>query len=330
MRGFATSPHNTNYFEDETMTTTPTASPELPGLGYLQFRKKPVVIEAIQWPGCRFLDAPPQWFIDAMHKTPGESGFLMRIGDDIFIETLEGRMRAEPGDWIIRGIKGEIYPCKPEIFEASYERADRAQPEGEAPQAEPVASVTDKYSRGGYNDEIDVLLRVGTKLYAHPPAAILSPLCGAQHAESGASDLDAFGAWKSYPLPDLNSDGHFDKDWLHREFVAFKAGRRAALAAQQAAAPGALEPVDYDLLPPVGSKVLIHLARQDEWVEHTVTGYYVWPAHKHQVKEGEKNAHRVFVRVKDGNGYDNARLLSEIKAVTHRVAQLDGGQEGSE
>jgi len=101
---------------------------------------------------------------------------------------------------------------------------------------------------------------------------------------------------------------------------------RAALAAQQAAAPGALEPVDYDLLPPVGSKVLIHLARQDEWVEHTVTGYYVWPAHKHQVKEGEKNAHRVFVRVKDGNGYDNARLLSEFKAVTQHAGQPDGGQ----
>lgn len=90
-----------------------------------QWRKKPVVIEAIQWPGCRFPETPPQWFIDAMHKTPGKPGFLMRMDDNIFIETLEGRMRAEPGDWIIRGIAGEIYPCKPEIFEASYERASR-------------------------------------------------------------------------------------------------------------------------------------------------------------------------------------------------------------
>lgn len=90
-----------------------------------QWRKKPVVIEAIQWPGCRFPETPPQWFIDAMYKTPGKPGFLMRMGDDIFIETLEGRMRAEPGDWIIRGIAGEIYPCKPEIFEASYDRASR-------------------------------------------------------------------------------------------------------------------------------------------------------------------------------------------------------------
>lgn len=37
------------------------------------------------------------------------------------IKTLEGVMRADPGDWIIRGIKGEIYPCKPDIFEATYE-----------------------------------------------------------------------------------------------------------------------------------------------------------------------------------------------------------------
>jgi hypothetical protein len=75
----------------------------------------------------------------------------------------------------------------------------------------------------------------------------------------------------------------------------------------------ALEPVEGDLLPPVGSKVLIHLASQDAWVEHTVTGYYVWPALKHQVYEGQKDAHRVFVRVKDANGYGNARLLSGVR-----------------
>jgi hypothetical protein len=88
--------------------------------------------------------------------------------------------------------------------------------------------------------------------------------------------------------------------------------------------PAAPEPVDHDLLPPLGSKVLIHLARQDAWVEHTVTGYYVWPALKHQVMEGEKNAHRVFIRVKDAQGYNNARLLSEFKPASNRAAQIDG------
>jgi len=82
------------------------------------------------------------------------------------------------------------------------------------------------------------------------------------------------------------------------------------------AAPAEVEqfdPVEGDLLPAVGEKVLIHLARQDDWIEHTVTGYYVWPAHPHQVKPGQKDAHRVFVRVKDEQGYDNARLLSEVR-----------------
>jgi Lar family restriction alleviation protein len=92
----------------------------------------------------------------------------------------------------------------------------------------------------------------------------------------------------------------------------------AALAASAPAAAGVqeLEPVEGDLLPPVGSKVLIHLGRQDAWVEHTVSGYYVWGALSHQIKEGEKNAHRVFVRVKDAQGYDNARLLSEVLPVS--------------
>lgn len=80
-------------------------------------------------------------------------------------------------------------------------------------------------------------------------------------------------------------------------------------------------PVDGDMLPPVGAKVLIHLGRQDAWIEHTVTGYYVWPACKHQVKDGEKDAHRVFVRVKDAQGYESARLLSEVKLVGQDAQQ---------
>ena len=48
------------------------------------------------------------------------------ITDSAFIETLEGRMEAKPGDWIIRGVKGELYPCKPDIFEATYEAVDDA------------------------------------------------------------------------------------------------------------------------------------------------------------------------------------------------------------
>ncbi len=97
-------------------TTTQGASAE-------QYRKKPVVIEAIQWPGTKFEITPPQWFRDALYAEPGAPGFVMRIGDRIVIETLEGQVWAQPGDWIIRGVKGELYPCKPDIFAATYEPA---------------------------------------------------------------------------------------------------------------------------------------------------------------------------------------------------------------
>lgn len=72
-----------------------------------------------------------------------------------------------------------------------------------------------------------------------------------------------------------------------------------------------LQPVHGDLLPPVGSKVMIHLGRQDAWVEHTVTGYYAWGDH-----DGNDSLHRVFVRVVDADGYPNARLLKDVRPVS--------------
>lgn len=86
-----------------------------------QYRKKPVVIEAIQW----LPDQPqrlPKWWVDAthdetLHEHPEHPEWL-------FINTLEGTMRADPGDWIIRGVKGEIYPIKADIFEETYEAVD--------------------------------------------------------------------------------------------------------------------------------------------------------------------------------------------------------------
>lgn len=71
-----------------------------------------------------------------------------------------------------------------------------------------------------------------------------------------------------------------------------------------------LDPVEGDVLPRVGSRVLIHLARQDEWVEHTVVGYYVW----RPLKEGD--GWRVNVRVVDANGYQNSRSLEDVRPVT--------------
>lgn len=80
-------------------------------MGY--FRKKPVVIEAVQWDGQNR---------DDLVAFVGESlDVVWSVGGCCFINTLEGRMTADMGDWIIRGVQGEFYPCKPDIFEATYE-----------------------------------------------------------------------------------------------------------------------------------------------------------------------------------------------------------------
>lgn len=88
----------------------------------MRFRKKPVVIEA--W--CNTEDMPdrspmPSWLQDAM--TQGHVKFSSAYHSSCSIATLEGVLRADYGDWIIRGVKGEIYPCKPDIFAATYEPA---------------------------------------------------------------------------------------------------------------------------------------------------------------------------------------------------------------
>lgn len=95
----------------------------------MQYRKKPVVIEAFQLP-----IAPADgstndeheravWaFLDWCRRV-GFDNFISGRDGEIAIETLEGTMTASPGDWIIRGVKGEFYPCKPDIFAATYERA---------------------------------------------------------------------------------------------------------------------------------------------------------------------------------------------------------------
>ncbi len=80
-----------------------------------------------------------------------------------------------------------------------------------------------------------------------------------------------------------------------------------------------LDPVHGDLLPAVGSKVFIHLGRSDSWAEHTVVGYYAWDNHGL-----DKNVHRVFVRVRDSQGYLNARLLNDIRLASAGCA--DGEQ----
>lgn len=77
----------------------------------MKFRKKPVVIDAMQFDGT--FGSVETLRIDSCSQELGS--------DTLQIETLEGVMTANKGDWIIRGVKGEFYPCKPDIFEATYE-----------------------------------------------------------------------------------------------------------------------------------------------------------------------------------------------------------------
>jgi hypothetical protein len=79
-----------------------------------KFRKKPIEIEAFKWQ----TDVVPEWW-------RAKEGITINVATgSAFIPTLEGIMEARVGDYIIQGIQGEIYPCKEEIFKATYEPVD--------------------------------------------------------------------------------------------------------------------------------------------------------------------------------------------------------------
>lgn len=86
-----------------------------------RFRKLPVTIEAIRFVG------------DNLAEIAEFTGYELDINDGdyhetLIIETLEGDMSAQVGDWIIKGVKGELYPCKPDIFDVTYEPDDGEEP----------------------------------------------------------------------------------------------------------------------------------------------------------------------------------------------------------
>lgn len=94
----------------------------------MKYRKKPVEIEAIQWSGLN--DETIEAFIgDALegygHNLvvyhPASDNYLGKL---LYIKTLEGIMTASVNDYIIKGVDGEFYPCKPDIFAKTYEKAE--------------------------------------------------------------------------------------------------------------------------------------------------------------------------------------------------------------
>lgn len=98
-----------------------------------RFRKRPVTVDAMHWDGTA---EGARVVIDWILQSDGTANYWCRDPDacgahgsavgqhDIMVRTLEGQHIASPGDWIIRGVQGEFYPCKPDIFAATYELAD--------------------------------------------------------------------------------------------------------------------------------------------------------------------------------------------------------------
>lgn len=86
----------------------------------MKFIKKPVVIEAIQFVGDDLSPFIKAWGSDFCRAVTGQN-----TGSTLTLFTLEGDHTASMGDWIIRGVKGEFYPCKPDIFEMTYEPAEK-------------------------------------------------------------------------------------------------------------------------------------------------------------------------------------------------------------
>lgn len=115
----------------------------------MKFRKKPVTVEAIQWTGD-----------NEMEIYDFSNGKVLHIAEStkMLVPTLEGDMQASVGDWIIRGVQGEYYPCKPDIFAATYEP--------EAPQqtghADTIEKITKILNERLHPDNLDVRVAAGT------------------------------------------------------------------------------------------------------------------------------------------------------------------------
>lgn len=138
-----------------------------------QYRKKPVVIEARQF-CATFLheqEALADWCGGLLRgtKLPPEERVIL-------IPTLEGEMETSFGDWIICGVKGEFYPCKPDIFAATYEPATHAHAAGEAEPVEEVMCRHEAYH--GQCAHCGVLIRNGKPVHAFAASPVSPPADG--------------------------------------------------------------------------------------------------------------------------------------------------------
>ena len=154
----------------------------------MKFTKKPVTIEARQFTNNNVNDQ-----MDELVNWIG--GGARHNGTDIFIPTLEGEMRALHGDWIIRGVKGEFYPCKPDIFAATYTPAIReGMPFGAALEA---LKNGERVARAGWNGK-------GMYLWLLPAAVVKAEWCREPHlkevAEANGGEIEALGSIRMYTV----------------------------------------------------------------------------------------------------------------------------------
>lgn len=213
------------------------------------------------------------------------------------------------------------------MWQARAALARRAQPEGEAPQAEPVAWMvpiggvyeyfsTERAARQErealercMSDDTDEIEHVEpTPLYEHPPAATLSPLCGAQQAEIGEESIrqhEAIEAAVDRCYPPQDSPHASVNDKIGAARLAFRKGYRAALAAQQAAAPGTPEA-------PKGS----------------IEDYNEFNRLLDLYDDSQADNYAPLVAYIDG--FIAHAVSQRVRAALNEAAQLDGGQEGSD
>jgi hypothetical protein len=177
-----------------------------------RFRKKPVEIDAVSIHSIMsraYGNAVPceDWVEEALNAEPGTEGRVIVLKEEendtppgIVVCTLEGDMHGEPNDWLLRGVKGELYPCKPDIFEATYvpaaetlpdvpEEAWRGQPPAEGTRRWHIFEAIRSFFRNELADETD-----GTALLLADDveAALLS--AAAQPVEDDLAGAEAIEA----------------------------------------------------------------------------------------------------------------------------------------
>ena len=119
-----------------------------------KYIKKPVEVEAVQFDGT---DESVEWLLPQL-----KSGEIGRACNKLYIKTLEGVMEAKVGDYVIKGVNGEFYPCKPDIFEKTYEKIEDDDLLNEKPIF--FEDLKNGYTKAYTKSDIDMLIKYNKRL----------------------------------------------------------------------------------------------------------------------------------------------------------------------